>query len=219
MTQVNFTEKYSKSKSNTLLKLAKVKKGEELEAILAILKKRGVEPEEVKDTVYVSDEALAPEELEAQKSAEANDGKAPKAKKEKKAKEPKTPRELKKQKTAEEIAAAKAEAEKNIGRFITFYNKKAKGELTGVIQSVRLDPRSNLLQYIIKVEGYASILGKAIDQSDFTIGEVAPKPEKQVKEPKAKKEKVAKADTAPVSENNTEAVDTQDAEVINDELA
>lgn len=197
MTQVtnNFADKYAKSKTVTLQKLAKVKKGEELEAIQAILKNRGAAAEG--QTVYENPEPLPAEDAATLEAAEKNEGKAPaKAKKEKKAKEPKAPRELKKQKTDEEVAAAKADAEKNIGRLITFWNKKTQSELTGTIQSVRLDPRSNLLQYIIKVPGETSIRGKAIDQKDFTIGELAPveaKPEKPAKEKKSPK--VKKGDT------------------------
>lgn len=197
----NFAEKFAKQKSATLQKLAKVKTGEELEAIIAVLTERGewnAAPAESGDVVYQSDEPISADDEAALDEADKNEGKAPKAKKEK---TPKGPRPLKKQISAEQLEADIREAKKNIGRIVTFMNAKTKSEATGVVKAVRVDKRSNSAQYFIAgefEEGFKGMKGKEIHSEDLVFGEMAPVAEKPKKEQKAKKEK-----TEPVCETGT----------------
>ena len=50
------------------------------------------------------------------------------------------------------------------GEKVSFYRKKTKETLKGVILNVRLDPRSNLIQYLIKTD--KGVFGKSIVSED-----------------------------------------------------
>lgn len=187
--------------SKVLKAMAKVKKGAELEEINAILAERG-ELEEKPVEIIIED--VTPEEAAELAEAEKNEGKA---KKERKAKTPKEPREPRAKRTLEHAQAQLAEAKENIGKYIDFDCTKTKQRETGVIVSVRLDTRSNFVQYRIKCE--AGEFGKGVDDSKISIGAMAPKTEKPVKEKAPKKsDTAAKATAEDVSENLSDVIES-----------
>jgi len=63
----------------------------------------------------------------------------------------------------EDVKLSKAKT--HIGKKVHFFRKKTKEDLTGVIQNVRLDPRSNLIQYLIKTD--KGLFGKSIISKDL----------------------------------------------------
>lgn len=199
-----FIEKYKSYSSKVLQKLAKVKTGDELDAIESILASRGASQEHPAEEGAVYN-ATETEEYKAENGIKENvevaEEKPKKPKKARKAKTPKEPKEsrpLKKEVSAEEAKANLKNAKTNIGRFCRFICMKTKEQTDGIIIGVRLDPRNNFIQYRIKTND-GHVWGKGIDSKDLELGEMAPVPE-ETKKPKRGRKKADKA--APKAEQN-----------------
>ena len=197
-----FIEKYKSYSSKVLQKLAKVKTGDELDAIESILASRGASQEHPAEEGAVYN-ATETEEYKAENGIKENDEvaeeKPKKARKAKTPKEPKEPRPLKKEVSAEEAEANLEKVEDNIGRFCKFICTKTKEQTVGIIIGVRFDHRNNFIQYRIKTND-GHVWGKAIDSKDLELGEMAPVPEK----PKRGRKKAA-PEAAPEAEQNAPA--------------
>lgn len=202
-----FIEKYKSYSSKVLQKLAKVKTGDELDAIESILASRGASQEHPAEggAVYNATET---EEYKAENGIKENDEvdeeKPKKARKARTPKEPKEPRPLKKEISDEEVKAKLENAKTNIGRFCKFICTKTKEQTDGIIIGVRLDPRNNFIQYRIKtndghvwgespqylIKSNGPVYGKGINSKDLEIGEMAPVPE-ETEKPKRGRKKAA----------------------------
>lgn len=197
-----FIEKYKSYSSKVLQKLAKVKTGDELDAIESILASRGASQEHPAEEGAVYN-ATETEEYKAENGIKENDEvaeeKSKKARKTKTPKEPKEPRLLKKEISSEEAEAKLEKVEDNIGRFCKFICTKTKEQTNGIIIGVRFDHRNNFVQYRIKTND-GHVWGKAIDSKDLELGEMAPVPEK----PKRGRKKAA-PEAAPEAEQNAPA--------------
>lgn len=193
-----FIEKYKSYSSKVLQKLAKVKTGDELDAIQSILASRGASQEHPAEEGAVYN-ATETEEYKAENGIKENDEVAgEKPKKTRKAKTPEEPRPLKKEVSDEEAKANLENAKANIGRFCKFICTKTKEQTDGIIIGVRLDPRNNFIQYRIKTND-GHVWGKGIDSKDLELGEMAPVPE-ETEKPKRGRKKADKA--APEAEQN-----------------
>lgn len=197
-----FIEKYKSYSSKVLQKLAKVKTGDELDAIESILASRGASQEHPAEEGAVYN-ATETEEYKAENGIKENDEvaeeKSKKARKTKTPKEPKEPRPLKKEISSEEAEANLEKVEDNIGRFCKFICTKTKEQTNGIIIGVRFDHRNNFVQYRIKTND-GHVWGKAIDSKDLELGEMAPVLEK----PKRGRKKAA-PEAAPEAEQNEPA--------------
>lgn len=197
-----FIEKYKSYSSKVLQKLAKVKTGDELDAIESILASRGASQEHPAEggAVYNATET---EEYKAENGIKENDEvaeeKPKKARKTKTQKEPKEPRLLKKEISDEEAKANLENAKANIGRFCKFICTKTKEQTDGIIIGARLDPRNNFIQYRIKTND-GHVWGKGIASKDLELGEMAPVPE-ETEKPKRGRKKAA-PEAAPEAEQN-----------------
>lgn len=160
-----FIEKYKNYSSKVLQKLAKVKTGDELDAIESVLASRGASQEHPAEEGAVYN-ATETEEYKAENGIKENDEEKPK----KARKEPGEPRPLKKEISAEEAQANLEKAEANIGRFCKFICTKTKEQTDGIILGVRLDPRNNFIQYRIKTND-GHVWGKGIDSKDLELVE------------------------------------------------
>lgn len=186
-------EKYKSYSTKVLQKLAKVKTGDELDAINSILASRGASQEHPAEEGVVYN-ATETEEYKAENGIKENDEVA----EEKPKKEPGEPRPLKKEISAEEAQANLEKAKANIGRFCKFICTKTKEQTDGIIIGVRLDPRNNFIQYRIKTND-GHVWGKGIDSKDLELGEMAPVPE-ETEKPKRGRKKADEA--APEAEQN-----------------
>lgn len=197
-----FIEKYKSYSSRVLQKLAKVKTGDELDAIESILASRGASQEHPAEEGAVYN-ATETEEYKAENGIKENDEvaeeKPKKARKTKTQKEPKEPRLLKKEISDEEAKANLENAKANIGRFCKFICTKTKEQTDGIIIGARLDPRNNFIQYRIKTND-GHVWGKGIDSKDLELGEMAPVPE-ETEKPKRGRKKAA-PEAAPEAEQN-----------------
>lgn len=197
-----FIEKYKSYSSKVLQKLAKVKTGDELDAIESILASRGASQEHPAEEGAVYN-ATETEEYKAENGIKENDEvaeeKPKKARKTKTQKEPKEPRLLKKEISDEEAKANLENAKANIGRFCKFICTKTKEQTDGIIIGARLDPRNNFIQYRIKTND-GHVWGKGIDSKDLGLGEMAPVPE-ETEKPKRGRKKAA-PEAAPEAEQN-----------------
>lgn len=197
-----FIEKYKSYSSKVLQKLAKVKTGDELDAIESILASRGASQEHPAEggAVYNATET---EEYKAENGIKENDEvaeeKPKKARKTKTPKEPKEPRLLKKEISDEKAKANLENAKANIGHFCKFICTKTKEQTDGIIIGVRLDPRNNFIQYRIKTND-GHVWGKGIDSKALELGEMAPVPE-ETEKPKRGQKKAA-PEAAPEAEQN-----------------
>lgn len=195
-------EKYKSYSSKVLQKLAKVKTGDELDAIESILASRGASQEHPAEEGAVYN-ATETEEYKAENGIKENDEvaeeKPKKSRKTKTPKEPKEPRPLKKEISSEEAKANLENAKANIGRFCKFICTKTKEQTDGIIIGVRLDPRNNFIQYRIKTND-GHVWGKGIDSKDLELGEMAPVPE-ETEKPKRGRKKAA-PEAAPEAEQN-----------------
>ena len=189
-----FIEKYKSYSSKVLQKLAKVKTGDELDAIESILASRGASQKHPAEEGAVYN-ATETEEYKAENGIKEKPKKARKAKT---PKEPKEPRPLKKEVSAEEAKANLENAKTNIGRFCKFICTKTKEQTDGIIIKVRIDPRNNFIQYRIKTND-GHVWGKGIDSKDLELGEMAPVPE-ETEKPKRGRKKADEA--APKAEQN-----------------
>lgn len=192
-----FIEKYKSYSSKVLQKLAKVKTGDELDAIESILASRGASQEHPAEEGAVYN-ATETEEYKAENGIKENDEVAEVAE-EKPKKEPKEPRPLKKEESDEEAKANLENAQANIGRFCKFICTKTKEQTDGIIIGVRLDPRNNFIQYRIKTND-GHVWGKGIDSKALELGEMAPVPE-ETEKPKRGRKKAA-SEAAPEAEQN-----------------
>lgn len=174
-----FIEKYKNYSTKVLQKLAKVKTGDELDAINSILASRGASQEHPAEggAIYNATET---EEYKAENGIKENDEVAgensEKARKTKASKEPKEPRPLKKEISGEDAKANLENAKANIGRFCEFICTKTKEQTDGIIIGVRLDPRNNFIQYRIKTSD-GHVWGKGVDSKELEIREMVPVPE------------------------------------------
>lgn len=197
-----FIEKYKSYSSKVLQKLAKVKTGDELDAIESILASRGASQEHPAEEGAVYN-ATETEEYKAENGIKENDEvaeeKPKKARKTKTQKEPKEPRLLKKEISDEEAKANLENAKANIGHFCKFICTKTKEQTDGIIIGARLDPRNNFIQYRIKTND-GHVWGKGIGSKDLELGEMAPVPEETGK-PKRGRKKAA-PEAAPEAEQN-----------------
>lgn len=195
-------EKYKSYSSKVLQKLAKVKTGDELDAIESILASRGASQEHPAEEGAVYN-ATETEEYKAENGIKENDEvaeeKPKKARKTKTQKEPKEPRLLKKEISDEEAKANLENAKANIGRFCKFICTKTKEQTDGIIIGARLDPRNNFIQYRIKTND-GHVWGKGIASKDLELGEMAPVPE-ETEKPKRGRKKAA-PEAAPEAEQN-----------------
>lgn len=195
-------EKYKSYSSKVLQKLAKVKTGDELDAIESVLASRGASQEHPAEggAVYNATET---EEYKAENGIKENDEvaeeKPEKACKTKTQMEPKEPRLLKKEISDEEAKANLENAKANIGRFCKFICTKTKEQTDGIIIGARLDPRNNFIQYRIKTND-GHVWGKGIDSKGLELGEMAPVPE-ETEKPKRGRKKAA-PEAAPEAEQN-----------------
>lgn len=196
-----FIEKYKSYSSKVLQKLAKVKTGDELDAIESILASRGASQEHPAEEGAVYN-ATETEEYKAENGIKENDEvaeeKPEKARKTKTPKEPKDPRPLKKEILDEEAQANLEKAKANIGRFCKFICTKTKEQTDGIIIGVRLDPRNNFTQYRIKTND-GHVWGKGIDSKGLELGEMAPVSE-ETEKPKRGRKRADEA--APEAEQN-----------------
>jgi hypothetical protein len=197
-----FIEKYKSYSSKVLQKLAKVKTGDELDAIESILASRGASQEHPAEEGAVYN-ATETEEYKAENGIKENDEvaeeKPKKARKTKTQKEPKEPRPLKKEVSAEEAQTNLEKAKANIGRFCKFICTKTKEQTDGIIVGVRLDPRNNFIQYRIKTND-GHVWGKGIYSKELELGEMAPVPE-ETEKPKRGRKKAA-PEAAPEADQN-----------------
>ena len=197
-----FIEKYKSYSSKVLQKLAKVKTGDELDAIESILASRGASQEHPAEEGAVYN-ATETEEYKAENGIKENDEvaeeKPKKARKAKTPKEPGEPRPLKKEISAEEAQANLKKVKANIGRFCKFICTKTKEQTVGIIIGVRLDPRNNFIQYRIKTND-GHVWGKGIASKDLELDEMAPVPE-ETEKPKRGRKKAA-PEAAPEAEQN-----------------
>lgn len=191
-----FIEKYKSYSSKVLQKLAKVKTGDELDAIESILASRGASQEHPAEEGAVYN-ATETEEYKAENGIKENDEVA--EEKPKKARKTKDPRPLKKEISDEEAKANLENAKTNIGRFCKFICTKTKEQTDGIIIGVRLDPRNNFIQYRIKTND-GHVWGKGIDSKDLELGEMAPVSE-ETEKPKRGRKKAA-PEAAPEAEQN-----------------
>lgn len=197
-------EKYKSYSSKVLQKLAKVKTGDELDAIESILASRGASQEHPAEEGAVYN-ATETEEYKAENGIKENDEVAEeKPKKARKTKtktqkEPKEPRLLKKEISDEEAKANLENAKANIGRFCKFICTKTKEQTDGIIIGARLDPRNNFIQYRIKTND-GHVWGKGIDSKDLELSKMAPVPE-ETEKPKRGRKKAA-PEAAPEAEQN-----------------
>lgn len=184
-----FIEKYKSYSSKVLQKLAKVKTGDELDAIESILASRGASQEHPAEEGAVYN-ATETEEYKAENGIKENDEvaeeKPEKARKTKTPKEPKDPRPLKKEISDEEAQANLEKAKANIGRFCKFICTKTKEQTDGIIIGVRLDPRNNFIQYRIKTND-GHVWGKGIGSKDLELSEMAPVSEETEKPKRGRK--------------------------------
>lgn len=197
-----FIEKYKSYSLKVLQKLAKVKTGDELDAIESILASRGASQEHPAEEGAIYN-ATETEEYKAENGIKENDEvaeeKPKKARKTKTQKEPKEPRLLKKEISDEEAKANLENAKANIGRFCKFICTKTKEQTDGIIIGARLDPRNNFIQYRIKTND-GHVWGKGIDSKDLKLGEMAPVPG-EIEKPKRGRKKAA-PEAAPEAEQN-----------------
>lgn len=149
--------------------MTKVKTGEELEAINAVLSKRGHQATVYQDSSrviinptetpqYKEENGITPGEERAQAKEEKNLAKA-------KTQSKKEQKPLKKARTREEAEQLRQKALLYKGHRVTVKTFIGHQEVTGTIIGVRLDPRSNFVQYRIKLED-GTIIGKAVDSPD-----------------------------------------------------
>lgn len=197
-----FIEKYKNYNTKVLQKLAKVKTGDELDAINSILASRGASQEHPAEAGAIYN-ATETEEYKAENDIKENDEVAEenpeKARKTKAPKEPKEPRPLKKEISDEDAKANLENAKANIGRFCKFICTKTKEQTDGIIIGVRLDPRNNFIQYRIKTND-GHVWGKGVDSKDLEIGEMVPVPEGTEKPRRGRKK--AAPEAAPEAEQN-----------------
>lgn len=146
--------------------MAKVKTGEELEAINTVLLKRGhQDPSQViinptETPQHKEENEVTTEEGKAQAKEENNSAKAEAKTESKKEQKP-----LKKARTRKEAEQLRQKALLYKGHRVTVKTFIGRQEVTGTIIGVRLDPRSNFVQYRIKLED-GTIIGKGVDSPD-----------------------------------------------------
>lgn len=204
-----FIKKYKGYSSRVIQKLAKVKTGDELDAIKSILASRGASQEHpaeegaiynaTETEEYKAENGIKENDEVAEENDEVAEEKPKKARKTKTQKEPKEPRPLKKEISAEEAQANLEKTKANIGRFCKFICTKTKEQTDGIIIGVRLDPRNNFIQYRIKTND-GHVWGKGIGSKDLELGEMAPVPEEIEKLKRSRKKTAPEA--APEAEQN-----------------
>ena len=183
-------KKYTAHSTKVLQKMTKVKTGEELEAVNAVLSKRGHQATVYQDSSrviinptetspYKEENGITEEEEKAQakeEKAQAKEEKAQAKEEKAQAKEEKTSakaktqgkkeqKPLKKTRPREEAEQLRQKALLYKGHRVTVKTFVGHQEVTGTIIGVRLDPRSNFVQYRIKLEN-GTIIGKGVDSPD-----------------------------------------------------
>lgn len=174
-------KKYTTYSTKVLQKMTKAKTGEELEAINTVLSKRGHQATVYQDPSrviinltetpqYKEENGITPGEEKAQAKEEKKDqakgGKnLAKAKTQSKTQSKKEQKPLKKARTREEAEQLRQKALLYKGHRVMVKTFVGHQEVTGTIIGVRLDPRSNFVQYRIKLED-GTIIGKGVDSPD-----------------------------------------------------
>ena len=162
-------KKYTAHSTKVLQKMTKVKTGEELEAVNAVLSKRGHQATVYQDSSrviinptetspYKEENGITEEEEKAQAKEEKTSAKA-------KTQGKKEQKPLKKTRPREEAEQLRQKALLYKGHRVTVKTFVGHQEVTGTIIGVRLDPRSNFVQYRIKLEN-GTIIGKGVDSPD-----------------------------------------------------
>lgn len=182
-----FIEKYKNYSTKVLQKLAKVKTGDELDAINSILASRGASQEHPAEAGAIYN-ATETEEYKAENDIKENDEVA--EENPEKARKTKEPRPLKKEISDEDAKASLENAKANIGRLCKFICTKTKEQTDGIIIGVRLDHRNNFIQYRIKTND-GHVWGKGVDSKDLELGEMAPVPEEKPKRGRKKADEAA----------------------------
>lgn len=181
-----FIEKYKNYSTKVLQKLAKVKTGDELDAINSILASRGASQEHPAEAGAIYN-ATETEEYKAENDIKENDEVA--EENPEKARKTKEPRPLKKEISDEDAKARLENAKANIGRSCKFICTKTKEQTDGTIIGVRLDYRNNFTQYRIKTND-GHVWGKGVDSKDL---EMAPVPEETEKPRRGRKKTAPEA--------------------------
>lgn len=176
-------KKYTSYSTRVLQKMATVKTGEELEAINTVLTRRGqlaahpdpegaiINPTETPQ--YEEENGITEKDKKAWAKAEKEQAKAEKeqAKAEKEqVKAEKELKPLKKARAKEEAVQLYMKAIRNKGFVVTVKTFRGHQEVTGTIIGARLDPRSNFVQYRIRLQD-GTIIGKGVDNPDIVIAE------------------------------------------------
>ena len=156
-------KKYSVNQLKSLLKNAT---GEKRKAIIQVLEKRNC-----LDIPYTDAEIKAMAKKEGinlpSETQKPKEDKKPKEKKEN-ASDVKKP--LKKEVSSEKVLEDLERASGNKGKHCEFFCNKTQSTEKGQIIGVRLDKRSNFIQYRIKLESNKDlVLGKGIDSEDLKI--------------------------------------------------
>ena len=178
-------KKYTAYSTRVLQKMATVKTGEELEAINTVLTRRGqlaahpdpegaiINPTETPQ--YEEENGITEKDKKTWAKAEKEQAKAEKeqAKAEKEqAKAEKVLKPLKKARTKEEAEQLYRDALRMKGFYVAVRTFREHKTVTGTIIGVRLDPRSNFVQYRIKLFD-GRIIGKGVDHPGIIISERA----------------------------------------------
>ena len=162
-------KKYTAYSTRVLQKMATVKAGEELEAINTVLTRRGQLAAHPDPEGAIINPTETPQ-YEAENGITEKDKKAwAKAEKEQ-AKAEKELKPLKKARTKEEAEQLYVKAIRNKGFVVTVKTFRGHQEVTGTIIGARLDPRSNFVQYRIRLQD-GTIIGKGVDNPDILIAE------------------------------------------------
>ena len=196
-----FIEKYKNYSTKVLQKLAKVKTGDELDAINSILASRGASQEHPAEAGAIYN-ATETEEYKAENDIKENDEVA--EENPEKARKTKEPRPLKKEISDEDAKANLENAKANIGRFCKFICTKTKEQTDGIIIGVRLDLRNNFIQYRIKTND-GHVWGKGVDSKDLELGEMVPVPEGTEKPRRGRKKTAPEAAPEAANEAAPEA--------------
>lgn len=160
------TETLKKYSVNQLKSLLKNATGEKRKAIIQLLEKRNC-----LDIPYNNAEIRAMEKKEGikltAKAQKPKEDKKPKAKEEN---APDVKKPLKKEVSSEKVLEDLERASGNKGKYCKFFCNKTQSTEKGQIVGVRLDKRSNFIQYRIRLESDASLIfGKGIGSEDLTI--------------------------------------------------
>lgn len=174
-------KKYTAYSTRVLQKMTAVKTGEDLEAINAVLARRGqltahpapggaiinsteMPQYEEENGITEKDKRIWAKAEEEQAKAEKEQAKTEKEQ----AKAEKALKPLKKARSKEETEQLYCDALRMKGFSVLAKTFREHKEVTGTIIGVKLDPRNNFVQYRIKLLD-GTIIGKGVDSPDIVI--------------------------------------------------